>query len=260
VIELDAVSVTLGGNVALSAISARVDDREWLAVIGPNGAGKTTLLRTIAGLVPFAGAAALDGIDIRTASRRRLAQTVALVPQLPQTPPALTVSEYVLLGRTAHIGYFATEGRRDRQAAARAINRLGLAPFAERPLGSLSGGERQRVVLARAIAQDAPVLLLDEPTTALDLGHQQRVLELVDALRGERGLTVVSAMHDLTLAGQYADRLLLLAGGRIVAEGSPDAVLTEPVIADHYRAQVTVLRDDRRVLIAPRRGNSRGPH
>ena len=259
-IELEAVSVALARKATLHAISASVDDGEWLAVIGPNGAGKTTLLRALAGLVPFAGSATLDGVDVLVAPRRRLAKTVALVPQLPQTPPALTVSEYVLLGRTAHIGYFATERRRDRQAAARAINRLGLAPFAERPLGSLSGGERQRAVLARALAQEAPVLLLDEPTTALDLGHQQRVLELIDALRGERQLTVISAMHDLTLAGQYADRVLLLVGGQIVAEGAPDAVLTEAIVAACYRAQVAVLRDDGRVLIAPRRGNGRWPH
>src|SRR5439155_1496610 len=126
--------------------------------------------------------------------------------QIPETPPELTVAEYVLLGRTPYLGYFGAEGRADRLAAERALERLELRPFAERHLGSLSGGELQRAVLARAVAQEAPILLLDEPTTALDLGRQQQALELVHSLRDD-GLTIVSTMHDLTLAGQYADRL-----------------------------------------------------
>src|SRR5207247_6216369 len=138
------------------------------------------------------------------------------VPQKPEIPSELTVAEYVLLGRTPHIGYLAGEGRADRLAAERAIERLALLPFVGRLLGSLSGGELQRVVLARALAQEAPVLALDEPTTALDLGRQQQVLELVDSLRCD-GPTVVSTMHDLTLAGQYAERLLLLDRGVVVA-------------------------------------------
>jgi len=136
------------------------------------------------------------------------------------------------------------EGRRDREAAREALSRLELERFAERPLGSLSGGELQRAVLARALAQEAPVLLLDEPTTALDLGRQQLVLELVDELRRD-GLTVVTTMHDLTLAGQYAERLVLLNEGSVVAEGTATEVLSAPNVAAHYAANVRIVEDER---------------
>jgi iron complex transport system ATP-binding protein len=160
----------------------------------------------------------------------------------------------VLLGRTPHIAYLATEGRADRLAAERALDRLALGPFAHRSLDSLSGGELQRVVLARALAQEAPLLLLDEPTSALDLGRQQQVLELVDELRREHALTVVSALHDLSLAGQYAERLLLLDQGAIVAEGTAQEVLSERRIAAYYGANVRVIHDERgAVFVLPRR-------
>jgi iron complex transport system ATP-binding protein len=175
------------------------------------------------------------------------------VPQKPETPAALTVAEYVLLGRTPHIGYLATESRADEQAAAAALDRLALTEFADRPLDSLSGGELQRVVLARAIAQQASILLLDEPTSALDLGHQQQVLELVDDLRQEGDLTVVAAMHDLTLAAQYADRLLLLDHGQVVSDGDAADVLTKQSIESLYGATVRVINDDGRLFVLPER-------
>src|SRR5206468_11996126 len=162
----------------------------------------------------------------------------------------LTVAEYVLLGRTPHLGYFAAESGEDRTAAARALARLELLPLRDRLLGSLSGGELQRAVLARALAQEAQVLLLDEPTTALDLGRQQLVLELVDALRGE-GMTVVTTMHDLTLAGQYAERLVLLNEGSVVAEGTAAEVLSAPNVAAHYGANVRVIEHEGRVFVLP---------
>jgi len=159
----------------------------------------------------------------------------------------------VLLGRTPHIGYFARETRRDRLAAERALARLALTPFATRPLGSLSGGELQRAVLARALAQESPILLLDEPTSALDLGRQQQALELVDSLRRDDGLTVVAAMHDLSLAGQYADRLLLLDRGTLVAEGTALEVLSVETITRFYGAEVRVVHDGGDVFVLPRR-------
>jgi cobalamin transport system ATP-binding protein len=240
-ISLHQVSVELGGAPILRAVSASVEEGEWVCLIGPNGAGKTTLLRAVAGLVPYAGSISLGRKDAAALRRRELSRQAAFVPQIPVMPPEMTVIEYVLLGRTPHIGYLGTEGRRDRKAAGRALLRLDLADLAHRPLGSLSGGERQRAVLARALAQEAPLLLLDEPTSALDLGRQQQALELVDALRRGGGLTVLSAMHDLTLAGQYAERLLLLDGGELVASGVAGAVLSEELIAAHYRASVRVL-------------------
>jgi iron complex transport system ATP-binding protein len=247
------VSVKLGGTVAVDRASITVERGEWAALIGPNGAGKTSLLRALAGIVPATGTIRLQERDQPLPNRRELAKMIALVPQLPEAPPALTVAEYVLLGRTPHIGYLGSERDADGAAAAQAIDRLGLTPFITRALGSLSGGERQRVVLARALAQAAPILLLDEPTSALDLGRQQEALGLLDELRREDGLTVISAMHDLSLAGQYADRLILLDRGRIVADGSPHEVLTVETIAACYQADVRILHEEDRVFVLPRR-------
>jgi iron complex transport system ATP-binding protein len=252
VIELRDLTVRFDGIDAVRDVSLEVGSEEWVMLIGPNGAGKTSVLRALCGLLPFAGEARLDGRDLRELGRRELARLIAFVPQNPETPPELTVAEYVLLGRTPHLGYLATEGRRDRQAATRALERLDLLSFAERGLGSLSGGELQRAVLARALAQEASVLLLDEPTTSLDLGRQQQVLELVDSLRGD-GLTVVSTMHDLTLAGQYADRLVLLDRGAIVAEGEPDEVLSAANLAAYYGASVRIVSDGHGTFVLPQR-------
>jgi len=245
--------VRLGGARVVHEVSATIARGEWVGLIGPNGAGKTTILRALAGLVPFAGEVALDKRPIGSGARRAIARRVALVPQSPRMPAELTVAEYVLLGRTPHIGYLGNEQRSDRLAAERAIARLGLRPFASRPLGSLSGGERQRASLAQALAQDAPLLLLDEPTSALDLGAQQQALELIDWLRREEALTVISAMHDLSLAGQFADRLLLLDHGHLVADGPASEVLSEQSIAAHYGASVRILREEGGVFVLPRR-------
>ena len=152
-----------------------------------------------------------------------LAQLVAYVPQKPELPAEMTVADYILLGRSPHIGYFGVEKAEGPPLCAALLERLDLAHMAGAPLATLSGGELQRLVLARALAQEAPVLLLDEPTSALDLGRRVDALEIVDALRREHGLTVLSAMHDLTLAGQFADRLILLAEGEVAASGTPGA-------------------------------------
>ncbi|HEY3462804.1 MAG TPA: ABC transporter ATP-binding protein [Gaiellaceae bacterium] len=252
-VETVELSVTLDRSQVVRELSATVERGEWVGLIGPNGAGKTTTLRALAGLVSFAGRVLLDGYAIGPSPRREVARRVALVPQNPQTPPELTVAEYVLLGRTPHIGYLASETRADRLAAERAIARLALRPFAERTLGSLSGGELQRAVLARALAQEAPLLLLDEPTSALDLGRQQQALELVDALRHDDELTVIAAMHDLSLASQYADRLLLLDRGQLVAQGAAHEVLSEERIQTYYSANVEVVRRNGDVFVFPRR-------
>jgi iron complex transport system ATP-binding protein len=251
-VEIRDLSVTLGRAEIVHRVTATVARGEWIGLIGPNGAGKTTILRAVAGLVPFGGSVTLDGRAVRSSTRRQIARSVALVPQKPETPPALTVAEYVLLGRTPHIAYLATEGRADRLAAERALDRLALGPFAHRSLDSLSGGELQRAVIARALAQESQILLLDEPTTSLDLGRQQQALELIDSLRAD-GLTVVSTMHDLTLAGQYADRLLLLDRGSIVAEGVAGDVLSESNLASYYSAQVRVVRDEHGIFVLPLR-------
>jgi iron complex transport system ATP-binding protein len=252
-IELESVSVRFGRKEVVRGVTADIAGGEWVALLGPNGAGKTTLLRAIAGLVPASGSIVVGGTPVARLGRREIARRVALVPQIPSLPPALTVTEYVTLGRTPYISYLATESRRDLEAVERALERLELVELADRLLGSLSGGERQRAVLARALVQDAPVLLLDEPTSALDIGHQQQALELLDTLRADAGLTLVAAMHDLTLAAQYADRVLLRDGGRVVADGDPEAVLSEERLSLHYAASVRVLRDADGIAIVPRR-------
>ena len=252
-VAFDRVSVTLEDARVVEHVDLAVEDGEWLGLIGPNGAGKTTLLRAVAGMVAYDGSVRLWGEEVGALPRRQIARRIALVPQVPLMPDEMTVLEYALLGRTPHLSYAAKVGEADLDAARNALGRLELTGFAQRRLGSLSGGERQRVVLARAIAQDASLLLLDEPTSALDVGAQQQVLELVSSLRAQSGLTVLSAMHDLTLAGQYADRLVLVDRGRHVASGTPAEVLTEELVARHYGASVRVLSGETGVAVVPLR-------
>jgi len=256
VVELDALTVHLGGRAVVEAISASVGRGEWIGLIGANGAGKTTVLRAVAGLVEHEGAVRLDGKAAATMSRRERARSVAYVPQSPELPADMSVFDYTLLGRTPHIAYLAVESSDDLAHCTRLLERLGLADLAHRQLSTLSGGERQRVVLARALAQEAPILLMDEPTSALDLAHRVQTLEIVDELRREWGLTVVSALHDLTLAGQFVDRLLLLAAGTVAACGTPTEVLDESVLSAAFGCAVRIIRtDDGELVIAPRRSN-----
>jgi iron complex transport system ATP-binding protein len=237
------VTVALDRSPVVNMVSCTVGSGGWLALIGPNGAGKSTLIRAVAGLLAYHGTITLDAVDARTMKAKERARLLAYVPQEPVLPPDLTVAEYVMLGRTPHLGYLATPGRHDRERANAAMERLDVTRFAARRLARLSGGERQRAVLARALAGDPKVLLLDEPTSMLDIGHEQQVLELVDTLRKDAGLTVVSTLHDLTVAGQYADALVLMDRGQVVAKGTPATVLTNSLIESVYAARVTVLTD-----------------
>ncbi len=239
-INLDRVAVSFNGTRVLRGVSLDVAGGDWVGLIGPNGAGKTTLLRAVAGLVKHEGVVMLGGTPLSDLGRGSVARLVAYVPQRPVTPASMSVADYVLLGRTPHIPYLSREGRRDVQVVAGVLERLELVPLAQRALGSLSGGEVQRAILGRALAQQAPVLLLDEPTSALDVGHQQQVMELVDELRTEHSLTVVSSMHDLTLAGQFTERLVMMDAGIVALEGPARTVLTEASIQRHYRASVRV--------------------
>ena len=257
-LELGDVSVAYGRSTVLDGVSFAVDEGEWVGLNGPNGAGKTTLLRAVAGLTGSTGTILLGGTPLSAAHRRERARSIAVVPQYPVTPPWMTVAEYVLLGRTPHLGVLARESRHDLDRAAETIERLELGPFRDRRLGTLSGGERQRVFVARALAQEAKLILLDEPTASLDIGHQQHALELLDALREEKGLTLLAAMHDLTLASQYVDRMLLLRRGRVVADGTPESVLTQALLSEHYDASVEILAHDGGLAVVPRRVG-RGP-
>ena len=248
------LEVRYGHRTAVHPLTLRVPSGGWLCLIGPNGAGKSSVMRAACGLVAHHGAVAIDGAETATMAARQRARSVAYVPQAPVLPADMTVLDYVLLGRSPFISYFGTSTAHDRMIATDVLQRLDLADFADRLLATLSGGECQRLVLARAVAQGAPVLLLDEPTSALDIGHQQQALELVDRMRKECGLTVVSAMHDLTLAGLYADRLALLHEGHLVAEGSPAQVLRPEILSEFYGVSVRVhYDDDGTVVVVPNR-------
>jgi iron complex transport system ATP-binding protein len=241
-IEVVGLSAGYGRILAVEDVRLTVDPGGWLAVIGPNGSGKSTLLHCVLGLHRYEGVVRLDGVDTSGLARRQRARQVAYAPQLPVLPEGVSTRDYVLLGRTPHRALLSAPRAVDRQVVADVMARLEIEALADRPLRTLSGGEQQRAVLARALAQQPRVLLLDEPTAALDLGHAQQVLDLVDRLRRQDGLTVVSTLHDLTLAGQYADRLALLSEGRVVAEGSPAEVLTAQSLRAHYGARAEVVQ------------------
>jgi iron complex transport system ATP-binding protein len=250
-IVVDSLAVDLGRSRVLDGIDATIAPGEWIALIGPNGAGKSTLLRAVAGLFRYAGSVTIDGDEVSRLPRRTMAQRLAFVPQAPLLPPGMRVGEYVLLGRTAHLGPFGGESAHDLETAGRALTRLDLGELADRRLSTLSGGEQQRAVLCRALVQEAPLLLLDEPTTSLDIGRQQQALELVAALREQSELTVVCAMHDITLAAQYAERLLVLSGGRLVAVGTPAEIASAELIAEHYGAQVRIVGEGGSLAVIP---------
>ncbi|HSJ28579.1 MAG TPA: ABC transporter ATP-binding protein [Acidimicrobiia bacterium] len=255
-LSLTGVTVMAGGGPIAREVGLDVEPGSFVGIVGPNGAGKTTVLHAVVGVVESLGRIEIGGRPVEAMSRAERARAVALVPQRPVVPPGMTVADYVLLGRTPHLGLLASESVEDLRAAETALQTLDVTGMADRMLSSLSGGEVQRVVLARALAQGSPLLLLDEPTAALDVGHAQRVLGLVDEMRRSCGLTVVAAIHDLTLAAQFCDRLVMMAAGSVVAHGRPVSVLTESTIRDHYGATVRVLDDgDGRVVVIPIRAS-----
>jgi iron complex transport system ATP-binding protein len=256
-LALSQVTVVLDGVTIVEGIDLAVASGEWVTIIGPNGAGKSTLLRAVAGELPSRGRISLDGVAADSLRRRERARRVATVAQSPVVPVGMTVLDYVLLGRTPHIPTLGRESAADLAIVRDIVGRLDLVRFVGRAMQTLSGGERQRVFLARALAQGAPLLLLDEPTSALDIGHQQEVLELIDALRHENGLTVLTTMHDLSVAGEYADRLVLLDRGRLVADGTPAEVLTEELLSQHYCARLRVIPGEHGPLVVPVRSGPR---
>lgn len=244
-LRTDDVRVAFDGTEVVRGIDLELRAGEWLGLIGPNGSGKSTYLRSLLGLVPRSGTVELG--DGRVPGPTDL----SYMPQSPELPPGMTVIEYVLLGRTAHLDWLRSESVQDRQVATSVLRRLGLASFADRQVTSLSGGEAQRVVIARALAQQSPVLLLDEPTSALDVGHQVEVLEMVDELRHEDGLTVVAAMHDLSMAARYSDRLLLLEHGSAQALGTPEDVLEPTLLTRVYGHPIHVVPLDGHLVVVP---------
>lgn len=250
-VELDQVRVSFGDVEVLRGITLAVDVGDWLSVIGPNGAGKSTLLRAIAGAVHSTGRVLIDGTNAAALTPKERALRVSWVPQTPVIPAGMRVFDYVLLGRTPHLGMFGTESALDVDIVEQVIVDLDLESLAGRSLDTLSGGEQQRTTIARAVAQQAPLMLLDEPTSALDLGHQQEVLDLLERLRVDHNQTMISTMHDLTLAGQCATELVLVDNGQVAVAGSAAEVITPGHIAAHYGARVQVLHRHDAVIVVP---------
>jgi iron complex transport system ATP-binding protein len=241
-VAVEDLAVSFGDAAVFDGVSLTVDAGRFVGLVGPNGAGKTTLLRTVNGVLePDAGTVSVGGDPVTALSAPELGRRVATVPQDTSPSFAFDVRDVVAMGRTPHLSRFDTESAADRAAVERAMERTEVARFADRPIDEVSGGERQRVVLARALAQDAPTLLLDEPTASLDVNHQVRTLELVAELV-EEGRTAVAAIHDLNLAAHYCDELVLLANGGVLATGPPADVLTEANLRSAFGARAAVTR------------------
>ncbi len=226
IVAVQDVTVRLGDVLAVDGGSITADPGQLVGIIGPNGAGKTTLLRTItAAITPDEGTVTVTGMNVHERSSRAVSRAVAVVPQDTSLAFDFDVRQLVAMGRTPYLDRMGRSDGSDRDAVDRAMERTEVAQFADRMVSELSGGERQRVLLARAIAQETPVLLLDEPTASLDINHQLRTLELVRELV-DGGTTVLAAIHDLDLAARFCDELILLDEGNVVDDGSPETVLT----------------------------------
>jgi iron complex transport system ATP-binding protein len=241
-LKIENLSVDYGSRRVLHDVSLDVQSGEVVALIGPNGAGKSTLIRAVSGVIAIqSGIVKTNGDDFSTLDPMKRAKYMAVVPQAVSLPPAFTVWETVLLGRTPYLGFLGQPSKHDEDIARGALERVSAGEFAERRVGELSGGEAQRILLARALCQSTPILLLDEPTTHLDLQYQVNFLQLVHELAHHNHLAILVALHDLNLAAQYADRVALLVGGKINAVGSPREVLTAELISQAYCLPVQVV-------------------
>lgn len=248
-LEFRDIVVSFGRKPVIHNVSIGVSAGGWLGVVGPNGAGKTTLLRTVAGSVRYGGSVLIDGEAIDERSRRERARLVAYVPQRPLYPRGMAVFDYVLLGRTPFLGPLASESAEDIEGVWEALDAMHLVEFAERDVSTLSGGETQRVSLARVLSQRSTIVVLDEATASLDVAAQHEVLEIIDSLREERGMTVISAIHDLTAAAQFCERIALIDGGRVVGAGTPAEVLTEDLLGRVFEPTIRVIDVDGSTVI-----------
>ena len=241
-LRIDDLSINYGERVVLEHVTFGVESGQVVALVGPNGAGKSTLIRAVSGVTPIkSGEVRIDGRLLSRLSTMERARYLAVVPQARSLPPAFTVYESVLLGRTPHLGWLGRTGPHDHERVQYALEHTQMLSLAERYVGELSGGEQQRVLLARALAQDTPVLLLDEPTTHLDLQHRESLIRLIRDLALRKDLAILMVLHDLNLAGLYADRVALLVSGQLQAIGSASEVLTEARLSYVYQMPVRVI-------------------
>ncbi|MFZ5765781.1 MAG: ABC transporter ATP-binding protein [Thermodesulfobacteriota bacterium] len=235
------ISLTYGGEKVLEKVCLEITGGEFFIIIGPNGAGKSSLLKTLTALIsPAAGAISFFGRGQRDYGRREFARLAALVPQEMEPGFPYTVADTVLQGRTPHLGLFGRETAEDHTIAREAMAAADVLHLAHRPLREVSGGEKQRVIIARAICQQPRLLFLDEPTASLDPGQQIRIMDLLERLRRQQGLTICMVSHDLNLAANYADRLLLLHRGRTIAVGAPEVVLRPALLESCYGCRLLV--------------------
>ena len=243
-IRVEAVTFAYGGDAVLRDVSCAIGRGEFVGIIGPNGSGKSTLLKLMSGyLRPARGQVAIDGSPPERLSRAALGRLIGVVPQDTLVALPFTLMEMVLLGRTPHGAGFAFEDEHDLAAARRAMERTDTVALAGRRVTELSGGERQRVILARALAQEPRILLLDEPAAFLDIRHEVEMYDLLRDLQRE-GMTVVSVLHDLNIAALYCDRLVLLAGGQVARAGTPAEVITYQMLTEVYGTEVYVAMND----------------
>lgn len=240
-LKIQNLSASYHGHQVLHDVSFNVNNGEVLALIGPNGAGKSTIIRAASGVIPSTGQVRTNGDDFHALDPMQRARYMAVVPQAISLPPAFTVWETVLMGRTPYLGFLGHASSLDEELARGALSRVHALAFADRRVGELSGGEAQRILLARALCQSTPILLLDEPTAHLDLQYQVSLLELIRELAREENLAVLVALHDLNLAARYADRVALLVGGHLKAIGNPRDVLTPEAISQAYCLPVNVV-------------------
>lgn len=261
-LRAEGVRLGYGDRIIVDGLDLDVVTGTVTAVIGPNGCGKSTLLRALGRLLkPTGGQVLLDGKRIDRTPTREVAKVLGLLPQAPTAPEGLTVADLVARGRHPHQAWYRQWSADDEEAVVQALEWTGIADLAERPIDELSGGQRQRAWISMALAQGTDLLLLDEPTTFLDLAHQVDVLELVRRLHLEAGRTVVMVLHDLNLAARYADRLVAMRDGRVVAAGPPAEVITESLLAEIFGLAARVIQDPvaGTPLVVPIGGKPNGP-